>query len=149
MFTIGPFSRIAGVSAKVLRSYDLVGLFRPVWTDPWSGYRYYSPAQLPDVRRILSLRAERIADKRDDSEHRQPQPRLDIGHVAEARVEILQQDRDAHEQQGDDDCHAVFQSKPGASTGHLISPAYGCMVEPAVPDWVDNPQQENRSFTWR
>ena len=56
MFTIGPFSRLAGVSAKVLRSYDRVGLFRPVWTDPWSGYRYYSPAQLPDVRRILALR---------------------------------------------------------------------------------------------
>jgi len=56
VFTIGPFSRLAGVSAKVLRSYDLVGLFRPVWTDPSSGYRYYSPAQLPDVRRILALR---------------------------------------------------------------------------------------------
>jgi DNA-binding transcriptional MerR regulator len=56
MFTIGPFARLAGVSAKVLRSYDRVGLFRPVWTDPSSGYRYYSPAQLPDVRRILALR---------------------------------------------------------------------------------------------
>jgi DNA-binding transcriptional MerR regulator len=56
VFTIGPFSRLAGVSAKVLRSYDRVGLFRPVWTDPSNGYRYYSPAQLPDVRRILALR---------------------------------------------------------------------------------------------
>ena len=56
MFTIGPFARLAGVSAKVLRSYDRVGLFRPVWTDPSTGYRYYSPAQLPDVRRILALR---------------------------------------------------------------------------------------------
>lgn len=56
MFTIGPFSGLAGVSAKVLRSYDAVGLFRPVWTDPTTGYRYYSPAQLPDIRRILALR---------------------------------------------------------------------------------------------
>ena len=56
MFTIGPFARLAGVSAKVLRSYDRAGLFRPVWTDPSSGYRFYSPAQLPDVRRILALR---------------------------------------------------------------------------------------------
>jgi DNA-binding transcriptional MerR regulator len=56
MFTIGQFARLAGVSAKVLRSYDRLGLFRPVWTDPSSGYRYYSPAQLPDVRRILALR---------------------------------------------------------------------------------------------
>jgi DNA-binding transcriptional MerR regulator len=56
VFTIGPFSKFAGVSAKVLRSYDAVGLFRPVWTDPTTGYRYYSPAQLPDIRRILALR---------------------------------------------------------------------------------------------
>jgi DNA-binding transcriptional MerR regulator len=56
VFTIGPFSALAGVSAKVLRSYDSVGLFRPVWTDPTTGYRYYSPAQLPDIRRILALR---------------------------------------------------------------------------------------------
>jgi DNA-binding transcriptional MerR regulator len=56
VFTIGPFSGLAGVSAKVLRSYDGLGLFRPVWTDPTTGYRYYSPAQLPDIRRILALR---------------------------------------------------------------------------------------------
>jgi DNA-binding transcriptional MerR regulator len=56
VFTIGPFARIAGVSAKVLRTYDAAGLFRPVWTDPATGYRYYSPAQLPDVRRIVALR---------------------------------------------------------------------------------------------
>jgi DNA-binding transcriptional MerR regulator len=56
MFTIGPFGRLAGVSAKVLRSYDAAGLFRPVWVDPATGYRYYSPAQLPELRRILALR---------------------------------------------------------------------------------------------
>jgi DNA-binding transcriptional MerR regulator len=56
MFTIGPFGRLAGVSAKVLRSYDALGLFRPVWLDPATGYRYYSPAQLPELRRILALR---------------------------------------------------------------------------------------------
>jgi DNA-binding transcriptional MerR regulator len=56
MFTIGPFSRLAGVSAKVLRSYDAAGLFQPVWSDPATAYRYYSPAQLPEIRRILALR---------------------------------------------------------------------------------------------
>jgi DNA-binding transcriptional MerR regulator/effector-binding domain-containing protein len=56
MFTIGPFARLAGVSAKVLRSYDGLGLFRPVWVDPSTDYRYYSPAQLPELRRIVSLR---------------------------------------------------------------------------------------------
>ncbi len=56
MFTIGPFARLAGVSAKVLRSYDALGLFRPVWVDPATAYRYYSPAQLPELRRIVALR---------------------------------------------------------------------------------------------
>lgn len=56
MFTIGPFARLAGVSAKVLRSYDALALFRPVWVDPATDYRYYSPAQLPELRRIVSLR---------------------------------------------------------------------------------------------
>lgn len=56
MLTIGPFSRIAGVSPKVLRTYDSLGLFRPVWLERTSGYRYYSPAQLPEIRRILALR---------------------------------------------------------------------------------------------
>jgi DNA-binding transcriptional MerR regulator len=56
VLTIGPFSRIAGVSPKVLRTYDALGLFRPVWLERDSGYRYYSPAQLPEIRRILALR---------------------------------------------------------------------------------------------
>ena len=56
MFTIGPFARLAGVSSKVLRSYDALALFRPVWVDPATDYRYYSPAQLPELRRIVALR---------------------------------------------------------------------------------------------
>ncbi len=56
VFQIGRFARLAGVSAKQLRAYDEIGLFRPVWVDPSSAYRYYSPAQLPELRRILGLR---------------------------------------------------------------------------------------------
>ncbi len=56
MFQIGPFARLGGISRKQLRAYDLLGLFRPVWVDPSSSYRYYSPAQLPELRRILALR---------------------------------------------------------------------------------------------
>jgi DNA-binding transcriptional MerR regulator len=56
MFPIGQFARLAGISAKQLRAYDALGLFRPAWVDPGSAYRYYSPAQLPELRRILALR---------------------------------------------------------------------------------------------
>lgn len=56
MFTVGRFAELAGVSAKMLRAYDEADLFRPAWVDPWSSYRYYSPAQLPELRRIVALR---------------------------------------------------------------------------------------------
>ena len=56
MFPIGQFARLAGISAKQLRAYDALGLFRPAWVDPSSAYRYYSPAQLPELQRILALR---------------------------------------------------------------------------------------------
>jgi DNA-binding transcriptional MerR regulator len=56
VFTVGAFARVSGVSAKVLRAYDSLGLFRPVWVDRGTGYRYYSAAQLPELRRVLALR---------------------------------------------------------------------------------------------
>ena len=56
MFRIAAFAQLGGVSSKVLRDYDRLGLFRPAWTDRWTGYRLYTPAQLPDLRRILALR---------------------------------------------------------------------------------------------
>ena len=56
MFSIGSFARLAGISAKQLRAYDSLALFRPAWVDPSTGYRFYSPAQLPELRRILALR---------------------------------------------------------------------------------------------
>ena len=57
MLTVGAFGDLAGVSAKALRAYDERGLFRPAWVDPLTGYRFYSPAQLPEIRRILALRS--------------------------------------------------------------------------------------------
>ncbi len=56
MFRIGEFAALAGLSPRTLRAWDEIGLFRPIWVDPSSGYRYYSPTQLPDLRRIMALR---------------------------------------------------------------------------------------------
>src|SRR4051795_1228036 len=33
-----------------------MGLFRPAWTDTATRYRFYSAAQLPELRRIVALR---------------------------------------------------------------------------------------------
>ncbi len=56
MFRIGEFAQLSGMSAKALRNYDVRGIFHPAWVDPQTGYRYYSPAQLPHLRRLIALR---------------------------------------------------------------------------------------------
>lgn len=56
MFRIGDFSRIARVSARLLRFYDEIGLLAPAHADPQSGYRYYTVAQLAPLNRITVLK---------------------------------------------------------------------------------------------
>ena len=56
MFRIGEFSIIAQVSGRLLRYYDEIGLLVPEYTDPQSGYRYYSARQLPRLNRILAAK---------------------------------------------------------------------------------------------
>jgi DNA-binding transcriptional MerR regulator len=54
--TIAAFARICGVSAKTLRFYGDIGLFRPTFVDPRTRYRFYSQEQLRDFVQIQSLR---------------------------------------------------------------------------------------------
>ncbi len=54
---IGRFSAICRLSQKALRLYDEMGLLRPAWVDPDSGYRYYAVAQAMEAERIRLLRS--------------------------------------------------------------------------------------------
>src|SRR5829696_10227453 len=45
------------LSVKALRHYDELGLLRPAWVDPSSGYRYYRPAQANQAEAIRILRS--------------------------------------------------------------------------------------------
>jgi DNA-binding transcriptional MerR regulator len=56
MYRIGDFARLGHVSVKTLRFYDEIGVLRPAWTDPQSGYRYYLAAQVADLNRILAFK---------------------------------------------------------------------------------------------
>jgi len=56
VFRIGDFSRIARVSARLLRFYEEIGLFVPAHADPDTGYRYYEVAQLAELNRIIVLK---------------------------------------------------------------------------------------------
>lgn len=56
MFKIGEFSRIARVSARLLRFYDELGLLKPGVVDSVTGYRFYTSSQLQRLNRILVLK---------------------------------------------------------------------------------------------
>jgi DNA-binding transcriptional MerR regulator len=56
MFSIGEFARHGRVSVRMLRHYDAVGLLRPAFVDPGSGYRFYQAGQLAQLNRIIALK---------------------------------------------------------------------------------------------
>jgi DNA-binding transcriptional MerR regulator len=54
--TITAFAQLCGVSAKTLRFYSEIGLFRPAFIDPRTRYRFYLQAQLRDFAHIQAMR---------------------------------------------------------------------------------------------
>lgn len=56
MLAIGEFSRLSHLSVRTLRRYHEAGLLVPRTVDPATGYRYYSPDQLPTAQVIHRLR---------------------------------------------------------------------------------------------
>jgi DNA-binding transcriptional MerR regulator len=56
MFQAGEFSKLAQVSKRLLRYYEEIGLFAPEHVDRFTGYRYYTAAQLPRLNKILALK---------------------------------------------------------------------------------------------
>jgi len=45
LLSIGEISKYTGAGIKALRYYERINLLKPVFVDPYSGYRYYSFAQ--------------------------------------------------------------------------------------------------------
>lgn len=56
LYSIGEFSRMSRLSIKALRLYDEQGVLKPGHTDRFSGYRYYSSAQLAEADLVRRLR---------------------------------------------------------------------------------------------
>ena len=56
-FQIGEVSRLFHISVSILRHYDKIGLLKPEYTDPDTGYRYYSTRQFECLNTIRYLRA--------------------------------------------------------------------------------------------
>ena len=56
MLSIGEFARYAGVSVRMLRHYDAIGLLAPSSTDPATGYRSYSFELLARANAVVALK---------------------------------------------------------------------------------------------
>ncbi|MGW4488555.1 MerR family transcriptional regulator [Amycolatopsis sp. NPDC004368] len=54
--TIGEFARLTRLSVRTLRRYHEAGLLAPASVDDATGYRYYSPEQIPNAQVIHRLR---------------------------------------------------------------------------------------------
>ena len=59
MYKIGELSALCRIPVKTLRFYDSEGILTPVYIDNFTGYRYYSAAQLSDCYKIVKLKEER------------------------------------------------------------------------------------------
>ena len=46
LLAIGQIAKLCGISTKTLRHYDKIGIFKPEYLDPETGYRYYKKEQL-------------------------------------------------------------------------------------------------------
>lgn len=56
MLSIGDFARLAGVSVRMLRHYDALGLLTPTQVDGSTGYRCYHAAQLDRINRLVAFK---------------------------------------------------------------------------------------------
>ena len=55
---IGEFSKMMQVTVKTLRHYEQKGLLVPDEVDEWTGYRYYSIAQMQRLGTIRGLQRQ-------------------------------------------------------------------------------------------
>lgn len=56
MYSIGAFAELGGVSIRMLRHYDSIGLLAPAHVDPTTGRRSYGTDQLAHLNRLVALK---------------------------------------------------------------------------------------------
>jgi len=56
MYSIGAFAQLGGVSVRMLRHYDRIGLLVPAEVDPSTGRRRYDANQLTRLNRLVALK---------------------------------------------------------------------------------------------
>ena len=49
LLSIGEVSHLKGVGVKALRYYERIGVLRPAYVNPETGYRYYAMRQMNEL----------------------------------------------------------------------------------------------------
>lgn len=97
LMSIGELSKQTGVHIKSLRYYDRLGILRPAYVDPDSGYRYYDLHQIPVVDAIqlcidLDIPLKRFMDYYTESNHQLHYAKL-VEHgaaLAKEKIRLIQ-----------------------------------------------------------
>lgn len=56
MYKISDFSKKTGISIETLRYYDKIDFFKPLYTDIFSGYRFYIESLAEDMKKVQKLK---------------------------------------------------------------------------------------------
>lgn len=80
-YSIGQFARMTALSPGALRIYDRMGILRPAFVNPTTGYRYYTVGQLEraaliNLFRKLDVPLSEIKDLIDSEDHESTQALL-------------------------------------------------------------------------
>ena len=128
MIKIGEFSKIVQVPVPTLRYYDQIGLLKPVEVDMFSGYRYYTISQVPQVHHIIVLKGlgfslEQIASVLAEG----IQPEQMRGMLRLRHAQISRQLADMHEQLREVEARIQYIERENSL------PAYNVVVKNVEP----------------
>ena len=140
MLKIGEFSKLSKVSVRMLRHYDEIGLLKPVETDDFTGYRYYSESQLPLIGLIRSLkelgfsladiiRMTEVCDDREQMAAFYEKRQIELQHQAEMtahQMTLLDSARKRLRKEQSMSYHVSIKTIPEryAATVHMVIPHY-------------------------
>ena len=82
LLSIGEVSKLKGVGIKSLRYYERIGIFKPSYTNPTTGYRYYSMNQMLDLD-IIATCIELGIPLKDLEEYQNENGSLDLTSLLE------------------------------------------------------------------
>ena len=95
-FLISEFAKLRGININSLRYYEKLGILKPAYVDQQTGYRYYSPEQLPLLNQIilciqLGIPLKEMTVFLDESGNLQSRKLLEKGKlVAQQRIKELE-----------------------------------------------------------